>query len=927
LVLGSCDVNSRIVQNAEMYKFECIFEETKLFVCAHKATSMNVQFDGMPQNLRNRNSFIQMLSMGLFQLEVLAANNFDAGVTRKELRCPLIEIKCKNDLVKVWACADSLVTLINMAIELAESDALQPVRAGGPEGVHTSDDSDGSSLKGVVSNTGSLHMPSLDNQLTRLQEMVQSAMTSSPSRYAQCELTEFGEPAVDEIASLDSLKKGLISDALHDLDDMPVSGHQRTISSGTDEGFCVVDEIPGSGITNVGGEPRIRMLIEEEGCFSVVDNHFEVPDLKRSDDILRLPDHYPSPLIKYIVRDLSILLHLYGGNDLGEEKSPPKTYSSEEFRYGKGPGQRIESEAQGGVNRDHSVHVEIMLSKISFVYELFGIDAPILSLNLFTVHEVEMRDKLAVSQINKMLYQYASGQLPRRTCAPMVALRVIETHQNEGKMKISMLPIRLNCDQDTLEFLIDFCNEISTNVVLPNSVGASRLSDQVIMEVPSVVNSPLLNSSLPLTPSPAHPPLTPSKKTSEVPLELGDLSQFLDTPQPEVSTTTRVQREIGDQELLTKSVISVENLFSENDLNLLGDTCEIVSSFNSLATQQPSRFAYNPDHTSAGLINSISDKTDGDIVAVASMMRSQQEEHPRHSIDDLLNDVVPQEDSSPVGQLINHDGTDDEQVGVHFRDFSFSPAVTVRLDYQGKRVKTEQGALLGLLIGLSNLHCTQLELKELHNRNGMLGHARCVQFAINEWINDIRNSQIPGVIGSYGPISSLVQIGQGIRDLFLMPVDEYRKDDGHIVKGLQKGAESFGISTAAAAVDIAQRMVGLVQHFFFQGVAELAFDIVTPDYPAYRNRRRLAIGAARRPPNDLREGFHMAYETVKEGVNDTAQVLQLAAQEDRAEGHWPLRGLLRQATPAIIRPIVVASKATIHVLGGLKSQLKPDSHR
>lgn len=62
-------------------------------------------------------------------------------------------------------------------------------------------------------------------------------------------------------------------------------------------------------------------------------------------------------------------------------------------------------------------------------------------------------------------------------------------------------------------------------------------------------------------------------------------------------------------------------------------------------------------------------------------------------------------------------------------------------------------------------------------------------------------------------------------------------------------------------------------------------------------------------------------------MSDTAQVLQLAAQEDRAEGHWPLRGLLRQATPAIIRPIVVASKATIHVLGGLKSQLKPDSHR
>lgn len=60
---------------------------------------------------------------------------------------------------------------------------------------------------------------------------------------------------------------------------------------------------------------------------------------------------------------------------------------------------------------------------------------------------------------------------------------------------------------------------------------------------------------------------------------------------------------------------------------------------------------------------------------------------------------------------------------------------------------------------------------------------------------------------------------------------------------------------------------------------------------------------------------------------DTAEVLHLAAQEDRAQGRWPLRGLLRQATPTVLRPIVVASRATGHVLGGLRSQLRPDTHR
>ncbi|VDK21019.1 unnamed protein product, partial [Anisakis simplex] len=93
-----------------------------------------------------------------------------------------------------------------------------------------------------------------------------------------------------------------------------------------------------------------------------------------------------------------------------------------------------------------------------------------------------------------------------------------------------------------------------------------------------------------------------------------------------------------------------------------------------------------------------------------------------------------------------------------FKEFSFSPAVTIILDYEGKRVKTEQGTLIGLLIGLSNLQCTRLELKELHNRNGMLGIGRCIQFAVNEWIQDIQSTQLGDVIGSYGPITSLVQI-------------------------------------------------------------------------------------------------------------------------------------------------------------------------
>lgn len=47
-----------------------------------------------------------------------------------------------------------------------------------------------------------------------------------------------------------------------------------------------------------------------------------------------------------------------------------------------------------------------------------------------------------------------------------------------------------------------------------------------------------------------------------------------------------------------------------------------------------------------------------------------------------------------------------------------------------------------------------------------------------------------------------------------------------------------------------------------QSVAELAFDIVSPEYPIYRHRRNMIDYTVLRPPNDIREGFNMALEAI-----------------------------------------------------------------
>lgn len=51
---------------------------------------------------------------------------------------------------------------------------------------------------------------------------------------------------------------------------------------------------------------------------------------------------------------------------------------------------------------------------------------------------------------------------------------------------------------------------------------------------------------------------------------------------------------------------------------------------------------------------------------------------------------------------------------------------------------------------------------------------------------------------------------QGIRDLFWLPIEQYQKD-GRIVRGLQRGAQSFTARTALAALEITTKIIHLLQ--------------------------------------------------------------------------------------------------------------------
>ncbi|VDK56626.1 unnamed protein product [Cylicostephanus goldi] len=107
LVLGETDISSSIIQDMNMAKVTSIFESARVFMSNTKRSKDNVRFEEhrTPRNAlshataRPNKKFFKVIDVGLFQLECLSGLN--VSVEQKSNAPPLLEIRCRNDIIKV----------------------------------------------------------------------------------------------------------------------------------------------------------------------------------------------------------------------------------------------------------------------------------------------------------------------------------------------------------------------------------------------------------------------------------------------------------------------------------------------------------------------------------------------------------------------------------------------------------------------------------------------------------------------------------------------------------------------------------------------------------------------------------------------------------------------------------------------------------
>ncbi|XP_077910302.1 autophagy-related protein 2 homolog B isoform X6 [Halichoerus grypus] len=557
--------------------------------------------------------YVRVMDMGLLELTITAVKSDSDG----EQTEPRFELHCSSDTVHIRTCSDSCAALMNLIQYIASYGDLHAAnkvetKPGAPHRKMKVDSSGRSSSQGPV-------LPEADQQMLR--DLMSDAMEeldlqqAAASAQAQAngvldEKSQTQEPCCSDLflfpdesgntsqepgPPYPSFTHHLISDAM--------AGAPTE-----NDDFCILFA-PRANIQEKEEEPVVKVMVDD--AIVIRENYFSQPAKKT--DTSKAPLHFPIPVVRYVVKEVSLVWHLYGGKDFGTvpPTSPAKSYISPHSSPSHTPTRHGRNMVCGGKGRNHDFLMEIQLSKVKFQHEVYppckpecdsGLLEHPVSRQVFVVQDLEIRDRLATSQMNKFLYLYCSKEMPRKAHSNMLTVKVLHVRPESGRspqeccLRVSLMPLRLNIDQDALFFLKDFFTSLSTEVEL------------LMAPDPEVKKSPGADVTCSL---PRH--LSTSKEPN-----LG-----LSFPGP----------------------------------------------------KQPSQ---------DGGANSV----------------------------EVVNGELEKDFSAEEASFSDQP--------VFFREFRFTSEVPIRLDYHGKHVSMDQGTLAGILIGLAQLNCSELKLKRLFYRHGLL---------------------------------------------------------------------------------------------------------------------------------------------------------------------------------------------------------------
>ncbi|OQR98889.1 autophagy-related protein [Achlya hypogyna] len=207
----------------------------------------------------------------------------------------------------------------------------------------------------------------------------------------------------------------------------------------------------------------------------------------------------PAPVLlkSILLRDFNVQMRLFGGSDWATSSTPPKapvppapappsrkTQHLLDALLDNYVDDHERSKAPRGrpaTNRKTEEMLELRLSNLKLRLDLYeeNVAQPLASNTVLHIGDLEVLDYISTSQIRKLLCYWKSDTLhPRQTGTPMFHLHLMTLRPDalqarpraapeEHRLKLKMLPLRINLDQDVLDFLKHFAPKGPTPAPVP----------------------------------------------------------------------------------------------------------------------------------------------------------------------------------------------------------------------------------------------------------------------------------------------------------------------------------------------------------------------------------------------------------------------------------------------------------------------------
>jgi len=264
-----------------------------------------------------KRDYVCVMNFGLFELSLRLNERMYGGV-------PRVDLRASNNVLHVRTCSDSGRALMQLLTYIANDGDLQQPNStinSSTESIPTVPPASTryeENLLGVES-INTLSRSQVERVYSLMEDALEETVKGTITQSNESEKIPMTENRVEFFFPDDSCATTREAETRKSSQECNTTIACNVEDDDDDDEFCILGEEAGTGIIPRYGVPEVRSLCQEP--LRIVDNHFSVPIGKT--DLLQTPPNYPAPVLKYTLCEMTLIWHMYGGNDF--DSSQPQS--------------------------------------------------------------------------------------------------------------------------------------------------------------------------------------------------------------------------------------------------------------------------------------------------------------------------------------------------------------------------------------------------------------------------------------------------------------------------------------------------------------------------------------------------------------------------------------------------------------------------